>query len=223
MCRDAALGRAVVDQLARYAIDAHRCADETAFDDIADKSARVVVLEFRMYDGLDLVTSLRSLTNAPAIAVIDEGRTVDPVDALELGMDDFILKPCAPRDVAAKVRAWLRRTNGGPIATTSERFGILELDIGAREVRVRGEPIPVPPREFDLLTFLAQHPRRAFSRTELLERVWSASESWLGPATVTEHVRRLRSRIEDDAAHPRWVRTVRGIGYRFEPPGGADT
>jgi DNA-binding response OmpR family regulator len=222
-CRDATLGRAVADQLSRYAIDARTCADESAFDEmLADRAARVVVVELRMYDGLDVITALRTITDAPTIALIDEQRTVDPVDALEIGADDFMKKPGAPRDVAAKVRAWLRRTTGGPIATASERFGVLELDLAAREVRLRGQTVPLPPREFDLLAFLAQRPRRAFTRAELLERVWSASESWLGPATVTEHVRRLRRRLEDDPARPRWVRTVRGIGYRFEPSNGSD-
>ncbi len=222
-CRDTTLGRAVADQLARYAIDARTCADDSAFDEmLADHTARVVVVELRMYDGLDVIASLRTLTDAPTIALIDEQRTVDPVEALEAGADDFITKPCPPRDVAAKVRAWLRRTSGAPIATASERFGVLELDFAAREVRKRGEIVPVPPREFDLLAFLAQRPRRAFTRAELLDRVWSASESWLGPATVTEHVRRLRRRIEDDQTRPRWVRTVRGIGYRFEPSTGSD-
>jgi two-component system, OmpR family, phosphate regulon response regulator PhoB len=222
-CRDSALRRAVADQLARYAIDACTCDDDGVVDTlIADPATRVVVLELPMYDGLRAIASLRNVSDAPTIALIDERRTVDPVEAVEVGADDFVLKPCAPRDVAAKVRAWLRRSDGGPIATSAERFGALEIDLGAREVRVRGEPVSIPPREFDLLAFLAQRPRRAFSRGELLARVWSASDTWLGPATVTEHVRRLRRRIEDDPARPRWVRTVRGIGYRFEPPTGID-
>lgn len=222
-CHDATLGRAVVDQLSRYAVDARTCADDAAFEEVlADRAARVVVVELRMYGGLDVISSLRTITDAPTIALIDEQRTVDPVEALEVGADDFITKPCPPRDVAAKVRAWLRRTNGGPIAAASEHFGALVVDLAAREVRVRGEIVPLPPREFDLLAFLTQRPRRAFSRAELLDRVWSASESWLGPATVTEHVRRLRRRIEDEPARPRWVRTVRGIGYRFEPSNGTD-
>jgi DNA-binding response OmpR family regulator len=218
-CRDSALGRAVADQLARHAVEARPCDDDALDEIVADPGPRVVVLELRTYDGLGGITALRSITDAPTIAVIDEQRTVDPVDVLEAGADDFVTKPCAPRDVAAKVRAWLRRTTGGPIATASERFGALEIDLAAREVRVRGQLVAVPPREFDLLAFLVQRPRRAFTRAELLERVWSASASWLGPATVTEHVRRLRHRIEDDPARPRWVRTVRGIGYRFEPWG----
>ena len=222
-CRDAALGRAVVDQLARSAIEVRACGEASTIEAaVAEGIARVIVVELGSYDGLDAIMSLRLITDAPTIALIDAQRTVDPVEAIEVGADDFVMKPCSPRDVAAKVRAWLRRTSGAPIATTAERFGTLSLDFGAREVRVLGEVVPVPPKEFDLLAFLAQRPRRAFSRAELLQRVWSASESWLGQATVTEHVRRLRRRIEDDPAHPRWVRTVRGIGYRFEPSTGTD-
>jgi two-component system, OmpR family, phosphate regulon response regulator PhoB len=222
-CRDSALARAVVDQLARYAVDASVCGEELTLDDaVADSATRVIVLELRLYDGLDEIALLRTLTDAPTIALIDSQRTVDPMEAIESGADDFLMRPCAPREVAAKVRAWLRRTSGGPIASTAERFGALVIDFGAREVRLRGQLIPLPPREFDLLAFLAQRPRGAFARAELLQRVWSASESWLGQATVTEHVRRLRRRVEDDPARPRWVRTVRGIGYRFEPAAGPD-
>src|SRR3954447_7929688 len=222
-CRDTALVRAVVDQLARFAIDVRTCGDESTVEAaFADRLPRVAVVDLGMYDGLDTIMSLRLLTDAPTIALIDAQRTVDPVEAIEVGADDFVLKPCAPRDVAAKVRAWLRRTSGGPIVTSAERFGALAIDFGAREVRVRGQLVPVPPKEFDLLAFLAQRPRRAFSRADLLRRVWNASESWLGEATVTEHVRRLRRRIESDPVHPRWVRTVRGVGYRFEPSTGTD-
>lgn len=217
-CRDTALGRAVVDQLSHFAVDVRICQDESLLETaIVDGDPRVIIVELDQYDHLDTIISLRSVTDAPTIALIDGQRTVDPVEVIEHGADDFVMKPCSPRDVSAKVRAWLRRAGGVPLATTAERYGALAIDFAAREVRVRGQLISVPPKEFDLLAFLAQRPRRAFSRAELLMRVWSASESWLGQATVTEHVRRLRRRIEDDPAHPRWVQTVRGIGYRFEP------
>jgi DNA-binding response OmpR family regulator len=179
--------------------------------------ATVLVIALRRYDGLDAVRAIRSKTDVPTIALIDEQRTIDPVEAIEAGADDFLVQPCSPRELAAKVRAWMRRVDGGGMAMLSGEFGDLYLDIAAREVRVRGELVALPPREFDLLAFLAQRPRRAFSRTELLARVWSASQAWLGPATVTEHVRRLRRRIEEDPSRPQWVQTVRRIGYRFEP------
>ena len=217
-CRDCALGRAVVEQLAHFAIDVRICQDESTLQmAIVDGGPSVIVVELGPYDHLGAIVSLRAVTDAPTIALIDAQRTVDPVEVIEHGADDFVMKPCSPRDVSAKVRAWLRRASGAPLAATADRYGALAIDFAAREVRVRGELVAVPPKEFDLLAFLAQRPRRAFSRAELLMRVWSASESWLGQATVTEHVRRLRRRIEDDPAHPQWVRTVRGIGYRFEP------
>jgi DNA-binding response OmpR family regulator len=101
------------------------------------------------------------------------------------------------------------------------RYGDLEIDLVAHEVRMRGQALPMPAREFDLLAFLASSPRRVFTRRELLGTVWRASEEWLGTRTVTEHVRRLRTRLRD-ASGVGWVSTVRGVGYRFDPTGSGD-
>src|SRR4051794_28114644 len=194
-CRDTALVRAVVDQLARFAIDVRTCGDESTVEAaFADRLARVAVVDLGMYDGLDTIMSLRLLTDAPTIALIDSQRTVDPVEAIEVGADDFVLKPCAPRDVAAKVRAWLRRSSGGPIVTTAERFGALAIDFGAREVRVRGQLVPVPPKEFDLLAFLAQRPRRAVPPAAPRRRGWNGSPPWPGAAPGAQPRPRLRRR-----------------------------
>ena len=217
-CRDRALETALSEQLARHAIEVRRInPDAELMDPKALRGARVVVLQLAEYDALATILALRSISEVPLVAIVDAQRTVDPVDVLESGADDFITNPCPPRDVAAKVRAWLRRIDAEPNTGLRKHYGELELDFDAREVRKNGELIAVPPREFDLLAFVAQRPRRAFSRHELLEQVWSASDHWLGPATVTEHVRRLRHRIEDEPARPRLVQTVRGVGYRFEP------
>jgi DNA-binding response OmpR family regulator len=96
-------------------------------------------------------------------------------------------------------------------------FGPLEIRLEEREVRLQGTPVETTPREFDLLAKLASSPRRAFSRAELLEEVWGSSRDWQDPATVTEHIRRLRRKIEDDPEQPKWLLTVRGVGYRFDP------
>src|SRR3954468_4959778 len=116
-CRDTALGRAVVHQLGRFGIDVQACpADSAAEAAVADGIVRVIVVELGFYDGIEAIASLRLVTDAPTIALIDAQRTVDPVEAIEAGADDFVMQPCSPRDVAAKVRAWLRRTSGLPIA-----------------------------------------------------------------------------------------------------------
>src|SRR5437868_6778102 len=144
-CRDGALGRAVVDQLAHFAIDVRICQDDAMLETaIVDGGPRVVVVELGQYDHLDTIVSLRAITDAPTIALIDAQRTVDPVEAIEHGADDFVMKPCSPRDVSAKVRAWLRRAGGAPFATTGERYGALAIDFAAREVRVLGELVAVP-------------------------------------------------------------------------------
>ncbi len=185
-------------------------------------AVRVVVIELDDLSGLDMVTSVRRKTDAVVIGLLARDARLDPLDVVQHGADDFAFEPAAPRTIAAKIRAWTRRTVGRASivpAASPERHGSFELDLCARELRVRGELVPLPPREFDVLEFLVERPGRAFSRTELLERVWGAAEHGIGPATVTEHVRRLRNRIEKDPARPRFIRTVRGVGYRFDPDG----
>jgi two-component system, OmpR family, response regulator ResD len=143
---------------------------------------------------------------------------IDRVVGLELGADDYVSKPFSPREVVARVRAVLRRSDrpvdgsgDGPIT-----IGRLEIDRDRREVRRDGRVLALTRKEFDLLTILASHPGRAFSRTELLEHVWDFA--WDGDSsTVTVHVRRLRSKIEDDPSDPRHLVTVWGVGYRFDP------
>jgi two-component system phosphate regulon response regulator PhoB len=146
-------------------------------------------------------------------AKVDE---VDRVVGLEMGADDYVVKPFSPRELAARVRAVLRRTVADdPIRGLT--FGDLEIDPAAREVRVHGDRVELTAREFDLLAFLARSPRQVFSHGELLAEVWHSTGEWQDPATVTEHVRRIRAKIERDREHPRWIRTVRAAGYAFEP------
>ncbi|MGH8911298.1 MAG: winged helix-turn-helix domain-containing protein [Acidimicrobiia bacterium] len=114
------------------------------------------------------------------------------------------------------MRSVLRRTRPLDIATPVE-FGPLRLDPAAREVSLDGEVVDLTAREFDLLAFLAATPRRVYSRAELLDHVWDSSPEWQDPATVTVHMRRIRQKLEDDPQNPRWLKTVWGVGYRFEP------
>ena len=167
-------------------------------------------------DGLELCRWIRSRSELPVILLTARGEEADRIVGLEIGADDYVTKPFSPRELAARVRSVLRRSH--PIAERAERlvFEGLELDAGAREVRTAaGEP-KLTAREFDLLWFLASHPRKVFSRDQLMSRVWGY-EAALDTGTVTVHVRRLRQKIEDVPARPRFLQTVWGVGYRFAP------
>jgi DNA-binding response OmpR family regulator len=134
---------------------------------------------------------------------------------LELGADDYVVKPFSPRELAARVKSVLRRANPPPPRATMN-FDDLIIDPARREVTVRDEVVDLTPREFDLLAFLAASPGQVFSRGQLLEHVWDSSPQWQDSATVTVHVRRIRHKIEPDPASPRWIQTVWGLGYRFD-------
>ena len=125
------------------------------------------------------------------------------------------MKPFSPRELASRARAILRRV--APDAKRALDFGELRIDVKAREVQVRGAPVTLTAREYDLLAFLARSPRQVFSHGELLAQVWQSNAEWQDPATVTEYVRRVRAKIEADRNQPRWIRTVRAAGYAFHP------
>lgn len=129
-----------------------------------------------------------------------------------------MIKPFSPRELAARVRAVLRRSTPSDRLTpdTALSFDGLEIDERSREVRVDGEPVDLTAKEFDLLAFLAGSPRQVFSRGQLLEHVWDSSTDWQDASTVTVHIRRIRRKIEKDPNEPRWITTVWGVGYRFE-------
>lgn len=136
---------------------------------------------------------------------------------LELGADDYVVKPFSPRELVARVRSVLRRADS--VNAGSGRvleFDGLSIDTTAREVHAGGRLVAFTPKEFDLLAFLAASPRQVFSRAQLLDHVWDSAPDYQDPATVTVHVRRIRHKIETDPNHPRWISTVFGVGYRFE-------
>jgi len=167
-------------------------------------------------DGLDLCRWIRRRSDLPVILLTARGEEADRIVGLELGADDYVTKPFSPRELAARVRTVLRRAEG--VSTRRERleFGDVVLDGGSREATKAGEPVTLTAKEFDLLWFLASHPRHVFSRDQLMARVWGHSAA-LDTGTVTVHIRRLREKLENDPAQPAHLQTVWGVGYRLVP------
>ena len=187
-----------------------RAINSTVFD--------VAVLDRRLPDGsgLDVLTSLRALGSATHVIVLSgAGGESDRIQALDLGADDYVVKPFFVRELAARVLAVGRRQRDADQRVL--QLGALAVDLAAREVSVAGVPVDLTAKEFDLLAFLAARPGEVFSRDALLRSVWQSAPDWQAGATVTEHVRRERRKIEADPDQPRWLVTVRGVGYRFEP------
>jgi DNA-binding response OmpR family regulator len=178
----------------------------------------LVVLDLMLpgTDGLALCRWIRSRGELPVIMLTARAEETDRIVGLELGADDYVTKPFSPRELAARVRTVLRRATPSETVEATAAFGEIELDAATREVHKRGQDVKLTAREFDLLWFLASHPRRVFSRNQLMERVWGY-EAALDTGTVTVHVRRLREKIEDDPSRPRHLETVWGVGYRLCP------
>ena len=167
-------------------------------------------------DGLDLLEQMRATTQVPVILLTGKSEESDRVMGLKLGADDYVVKPFSPAEVEARIASVLRRTRPAaeaPVLVYEE----LSINTGTREVFLHGETVTLTAKEFDLLSFLASSPRQVFSREQLLDRVWNSSSAWQSTDTVTEHIRRLRKRIEANPDKPRWLTTVWGIGYRFNP------
>jgi DNA-binding response OmpR family regulator len=167
-------------------------------------------------DGLELCRWIRSSSQLPVIMLTARGEEADRIVGLELGADDYVTKPFSPRELAARVRTVLRRS--APRAPAEERlsFGDVELEQATRETRQDGREVRLTAREFDLLWFLASHPRRVFSRDQLMASVWGYTAA-LDTGTVTVHIRRLRKKLERDPSQPQHLQTVWGVGYRLVP------
>ena len=165
-------------------------------------------------DGLELCRWIRSTSRLPVIMLTARGEEADRIVGLELGADDYVTKPFSPRELAARVKSVLRRSDRADEAADCLEFGDVELERATREVRKAGVDVRLTAKEFDLLWFLASHPRRVFSRDQLMASVWGYTAA-LDTGTVTVHVRRLREKVEDDPSEPRYLETVWGIGYRL--------
>jgi DNA-binding response OmpR family regulator len=168
--------------------------------------------------GLEVCRALRAGPAPPAIVMLTAlGEEDDRIRGLELGADDYVSKPFSPRELVLRIGSVLRRA-GSPAAVTGPLLdGTLRVDPGARRATLSGNPLTLTTREFDLLAFLLAHPGRAFTRTELLSKVWGWEFG--DQSTVTVHVRRLREKIEADPTQPRRIATIWGTGYRYDPQG----
>jgi DNA-binding response OmpR family regulator len=177
----------------------------------------LVVLDVMLpgLDGLELCRWIRARSEVPVIMLTARGDEADRIIGLDLGADDYVIKPFSPRELAARVRSVLRRASVSPPAREIQA-GALVIDAGTREVTRGQQPLRLTAKEFDLLWFLASNPRLVFSRDQLMDRVWGYGAEF-DTGTVTVHVRRLREKIEDDPSRPRHVETVWGVGYRFVP------
>jgi DNA-binding response OmpR family regulator len=189
----------------------------TALDALASEPPDLVVLDLRVpgFEGFEALAAVRRLSDVPVVVVTGRGDELDRVLGLEMGADDYVVKPFSTRELCARVRSVLRRARP-PREDHELRFDGLIVDPVTREVVVDGRLVPLTSREFDLLHFLASSPRQVFCRAQLLRQVWSSSPDWQDAATVTEYIHRLRSKIEPDSHQPRWITTVWGAGYRFE-------
>lgn len=223
----------VRDVVRRYLIrDGHQveCLGDglEALRRIAEESPDLVVLDLMLpgLDGLEVCRRLREHRPVPVVMLTARGEETDRVVGFETGADDYVTKPFSPRELALRVRSVLRRARSAPGGAPGGEpgdepaggvltDGELSVDLAAHQVTLGGKLVSLTTREYDLLVFLMRHPRRAYTREQLLERVWNWT---FGDAsTVTVHVRRLREKLEADPTMPRRILTVWGVGYRYEP------
>ena len=182
----------------------------------------LVILDLMMpgMSGLEVCRVLRGqdeTAKLPILMLTAKAGESDRVLGLELGADDYLAKPFSPRELVARVRAILRRANGAGQTETLPAYqkGGLKIDFATYEVSVRGKPIKLTLKEYELLKFLVQNPSRVLNRDQLLDRVWGG-ETFVTPRTVDVHIRRLRKAIEKDDSNPKWILTLRGVGYKFD-------
>jgi len=179
----------------------------------------VVILDLNLpgLDGLEVCRRLRQFSDAYIVMLTGRDDEVDKLVGLSAGADDYIVKPFSGRELVARVRAMLRRPRSDAPERALRRIGDLEIDTLARDVRAGGREVDLTRIEFDLLDALSAEPRVVFTRDQLLERVWGPS--WFGDDHVVDvHLSKLRQKLGDDPQSPRYIRTMRGVGYRFETP-----
>ena len=193
---------------------------ETALSKIKKGRYDLVVLDLMLpgIQGMEICRILRNDPKTKALPIImltARGEEVDKILGLEMGADDYITKPFSPRELVARVKAVLRRSMEKPAPEKILKVGELVIDRERYLVTVKGKPVKLSATEFKLLLYLAERRGKVFNREQLLDAVWS-DEAFVEPRTVDVHIRRLRAQIEEDPAHPRYIKTLRGIGYFFD-------
>jgi DNA-binding response OmpR family regulator len=181
----------------------------------------LVILDLMLpeIDGLSLTRWLRDRSDVPIIMLTARREEIDRIAGLEMGADDYVVKPFSPQELVSRVRAVMRRIKREQDPAESERslnFGDLVINALSRTVTVSGKDVPLTAKEFDMLYLLAQHPKQVYTREQLLDRIWGGAE-YIDPGTVTVHIRRVREKIETDPSNPTRLVTVWGVGYKFEP------
>jgi DNA-binding response OmpR family regulator len=193
---------------------------QTALKILQQESPDLVVLDLMLpqVDGLEITRRMRATGDIPIIMLTARREETDRILGLEMGADDYVVKPFSPRELVSRVKAVLRRTRGLDTSPDAQPlvFQELHIDPKTRLVEINGEERTLTAKEFDLLWVLARHPRQVFNRNQLLDIVWGQTE-YIDPSTVTVHVRHLREKIETDPSNPRYIQTVWGVGYKFEP------
>jgi DNA-binding response OmpR family regulator len=207
------------------------CLDgDRAFDTFVQSRPDVVILDLMLpgKDGYDVLREIRRVSEVPVIMLTARGDTLDKVVGLELGADDYVQKPFEPKELLARVKAVLRRTDGSmEVKQTNSNDeskdavshpGLI-VDRSRYSVRVNQHEIEMPPKELELLFFLASHPNRVFTREQLLENIWGF-DFYGESRTVDVHIKRIREKLDDAGDHPAWqIKTVWGVGYKFETAG----
>jgi phosphate regulon transcriptional regulator PhoB len=192
---------------------------ETALSKIRKSKYDLLVLDLMLpgIQGTELCRILRNdpkTSNVPIIMLTAKAEEVDKIIGLELGADDYVTKPFSPRELVARVKAVLRRSTEKPVKDKIVKIGDLEINRERYTVSIKGTPVKLSATEFKLLLFLAERKGKVFSREQLLDAIWR-DEAFVEPRTVDVHIRRLRAHVEDDPAHPKYIKTMRGIGYFF--------
>jgi two-component system response regulator RegX3 len=192
----------------------------SALTEFDRSGADIVLLDLMLPEmsGTEVCKQLRSKSSVPIIMVTARDSEIDKVVGLELGADDYVTKPYSPRELVARIRAVLRRqiTDSAELATPTLAAGPVRMDVERHVVTVNGDTVPLPLKEFELLELLLRNAGRVLTRGQLIDRVWGAD--YVGDTkTLDVHVKRLRSKVEPEPSTPRYIVTVRGLGYKFEP------
>jgi DNA-binding response OmpR family regulator len=193
---------------------------QSALDFMQARMPGLVVLDIMLpgIDGFEITRWIRDQSDVPIIMLTARRDESDRIAGLEMGADDYVVKPFSPQELVSRVRAVLRRVKGDSRSQGDRalEFQDMCIDPTTRLVHIGAQEVTLTAKEFDLLWLLARHPRQVFSRQQLLERVWGISD-FIDPSTVTVHIRRLREKIEADPSNPEHIVTLWGVGYKFEP------